>query len=219
MVLLEAKNIDKSYGNLQVLKNVSLQIKKGEFVAIMGPSGAGKSTLLHLLGMLDKADKGSIVISQTDINKLNANKQAAFRNKHIGFVFQSHHLLQEFTALENVCMPMWIAGMERAEAAKKAEEILAMVGLSHRIHHKPSALSGGEQQRVAIARAVAQAPEIIFADEPTGNLDTTTAEEINKLFLDLVAQNGLTLVVVTHNEQLADLADRTLYMRDGMMLP
>ncbi|HLU17530.1 MAG TPA: ABC transporter ATP-binding protein [Edaphocola sp.] len=219
MVLLEAKNIDKSYGNLQVLKNVSLQIKKGEFVAIMGPSGAGKSTLLHLLGMLDKADKGSIVISQTDINKLNANKQAAFRNKHIGFVFQSHHLLQEFTALENVCMPMWIAGMERAEAAKKAEEILAMVGLSHRIHHKPSALSGGEQQRVAIARAVAQAPEIIFADEPTGNLDTTTAEEINKLFLDLVAQNGLTLVVVTHNEQLADLADRTLHMRDGMMLP
>lgn len=219
MVLLEAKNIDKSYGNLQVLKNVSLQIKKGEFVAIMGPSGAGKSTLLHLLGMLDKADKGSIVISQTNINKLNANKQAAFRNKHIGFVFQSHHLLQEFTALENVCMPMWIAGMERAEAAKKAEEILAMVGLSHRIHHKPSALSGGEQQRVAIARAVAQAPEIIFADEPTGNLDTTTAEEINKLFLDLVAQNGLTLVVVTHNEQLADLADRTLHMRDGMMLP
>lgn len=219
MVLLEAKNIDKSYGNLQVLKNVSLQIKKGEFVAIMGPSGAGKSTLLHLLGMLDKADKGSIVISQTDINKLNANKQAAFRNKHIGFVFQSHHLLQEFTALENVCMPMWIAGMERAEAAKNAEEILAMVGLSHRIHHKPSALSGGEQQRVAIARAVAQAPEIIFADEPTGNLDTTTAEEINKLFLDLVAQNGLTLVVVTHNEQLADLADRTLHMRDGMMLP
>lgn len=219
MVLLEAKNIDKSYGNLQVLKNVSLQIKKGEFVAIMGPSGAGKSTLLHLLGMLDKADKGSIVISQTDINKLNANKQAAFRNKHIGFVFQSHHLLQEFTALENVCMPMWIAGMERAEAAKKAEEILAMVGLSHRIHHKPAALSGGEQQRVAIARAVAQAPEIIFADEPTGNLDTTTAEEINKLFLDLVAQNGLTLVVVTHNEQLADLADRTLHMRDGMMLP
>lgn len=219
MVLLEAKNIDKSYGNLQVLKNVSLQIKKGEFVAIMGPSGAGKSTLLHLLGMLDKADKGSIVISQTDINKLNANKQAAFRNKHIGFVFQSHHLLQEFTALENVCMPMWIAGMERAEAAKKAEEILAMVGLSHRIHHKPAALSGGEQQRVAIARAVAQAPEIIFADEPTGNLDTTTAEEINRLFLDLVAQNGLTLVVVTHNEQLADLADRTLHMRDGMMLP
>jgi|SRR5690606_3875211 len=219
MVLLEAKNIDKSYGNLQVLKNVSLRIKKGEFVAIMGPSGAGKSTLLHLLGMLDKADKGSIVISQTDINKLNANKQAAFRNKHIGFVFQSHHLLQEFTALENVCMPMWIAGMERAEAAKKAEEILAMVGLSHRIHHKPAALSGGEQQRVAIARAVAQAPEIIFADEPTGNLDTTTAEEINKLFLDLVAQNGLTLVVVTHNEQLADLADRTLHMRDGMMLP
>lgn len=217
-MLLEAKNIEKSYGNLKVLKQVSLSINKGDFIAIVGPSGAGKSTLLHLLGILDKADAGSINIHGQSVERLSGTKQAAFRNKHFGFVFQSHHLLAEFTALENVCMPLWIGGMAKSQAETKAKEILNIVGLGHRLEHKPSELSGGEQQRVAIARAVVQKPDIIFADEPTGNLDSNTAEDINKLFLDLVEQHQITLVIVTHNETLARLSHRTLHMKDGAII-
>jgi lipoprotein-releasing system ATP-binding protein len=216
--LLQAKNIEKSYGALKVLRDVSLTVEKGAFVAIVGPSGAGKSTLLHLLGILDTPDKGSITINGQQIEQLNSTKQAEFRNKHLGFVFQSHHLLPEFTALENVAMPLWIAGEEKAKAEKEASEILKIVGLGHRLQHKPTELSGGEQQRVAIARAVAQKPEVIFADEPTGNLDTETAKEINQLFLELVDKYQITLVIVTHNETLAGLAHRVLHMKDGQII-
>lgn len=216
--LLQAKNINKSYGALKVLSDVSLTIDKGTFIAIVGPSGAGKSTLLHLLGTLDKPDSGSITINGHQIEQLSSNKQAQFRNKHLGFVFQSHHLLPEFTALENVAMPLWISGMEKAKAEKEASEVLKIVGLSHRLKHKPTELSGGEQQRVAIARAVVRKPEVIFADEPTGNLDTETAKEINQLFLALVEQHNITLVIVTHNETLASLAHRVLHMKDGVIV-
>ncbi|RQO31773.1 lipoprotein-releasing system ATP-binding protein LolD [Taibaiella sp. KBW10] len=214
-MLLQATHLSKSYGNLQVLKNVSLQIDKGSFVAIVGPSGAGKSTLLQILGLLDSPNKGSVQILSTPLENLSSKKQAAFRNKNIGFVFQSHHLLPEFTALENVCMPLWIAGTDKETAQQEATKVLTQVGLAHRIDHKPSALSGGEQQRVAIARALVQKPVIIFADEPTGNLDTATADAVNKLFLELKEQYQLTFVVVTHNEQLAALANRVLSMKDG----
>ncbi len=213
--LLQAIDLEKAYGALKVLKGVSIEIEKGAFVAIVGPSGAVKSTLLHLLGSLDKADKGSLSINGQSIEKMSAAKQAAFRNKHIGFVFQSHHLLPEFTALENAAMPLWIGGMDKKKAEAEAAAVLKMVGLEHRMDHKPTALSGGEQQRVAIARAIIQKPEIIFADEPTGNLDTGTAAEINRIFLDLVQQHGITLVIVTHNEGLAEMAHRILMMRDG----
>lgn len=213
--LLQAKDLEKAYGALKVLKGVSIEIDKGAFVAIVGPSGAGKSTLLHLLGSLDKADKGSLSINGQSIEKMSAAKQAAFRNKHIGFVFQSHHLLPEFTALENAAMPLWIGGVDKKKAEAEAAGVLKMVGLEHRMDHKPTALSGGEQQRVAIARAIIQKPEIIFADEPTGNLDTGTAAEINRIFLDLVQQHGITLVIVTHNEALAEMAHRILVMKDG----
>ena len=217
-ILLQAERLEKTYGTLKVLKGVSLNIEKGDFVAIVGPSGAGKSTLLHLLGMLDKADAGSITIQGQNINKLGAVRQASFRNKHLGFVFQSHHLLPEFSALENVSMPLWIAGMDNKKALAQAKETLELVGLGHRLQHKPTELSGGEQQRVAIARAVVGKPDIIFADEPTGNLDSATAEDINQLFLDLVALHKITLVIVTHNEKLADLAHRTLHMKDGVIV-
>ncbi len=213
--LLQAIDLEKAYGALKVLKGVSIEIEKGAFVAIVGPSGAGKSTLLHLLGSLDKADKGSLSINGQSIEKMSAAKQAAFRNKHIGFVFQSHHLLPEFTALENAAMPLWIGGLDKKKAEAEAARVLKMVGLEHRMDHKPTALSGGEQQRVAIARAIIQKPEIIFADEPTGNLDTGTAAEINRIFLDLVQQHGITLVIVTHNEALAEMAHRILVMKDG----
>lgn len=217
-MLLQATHLSKSYGNLQVLKDVSLQIDKGSFVAIVGPSGAGKSTLLHILGLLDTPNKGSVQIMDTVLEQLSSKKQAAFRNKNIGFVFQSHHLLPEFTALENVAMPLWIAGQAKELAQKEAAEVLKKVGLAHRMDHKPAALSGGEQQRVAVARALVQKPLIIFADEPTGNLDTATAESINQLFLELVSQYQLTFVVVTHNEQLASLASRVLSMKDGKIV-
>lgn len=217
-ILLQAERLEKTYGTLKVLKGVSLNIEKGDFVAIVGPSGAGKSTLLHLLGMLDKADAGSIAIQGQNINKLSAVRQASFRNKHLGFVFQSHHLLPEFSALENVSMPLWIAGMDDKKALAQAKETLELVGLGHRLQHKPTELSGGEQQRVAIARAIVAKPDIIFADEPTGNLDSATAEDINQLFLDLVALHKITLVIVTHNEKLADLAHRTLHMKDGVIV-
>ncbi len=217
-MLLTAINLEKSYKDLTVLKNVSLSIRKGEFIAIVGPSGAGKSTLLHLLGILEKPDTGSISISGQDLTQMNSNKQAAFRNKHIGFVFQSHHLLPEFTALENVSIPLRIAGMDEKTAEQESEKVLTQLGLADRLQHKPSELSGGEQQRVAIARAIIQKPDIIFADEPTGNLDSQTADEINKIFIQLVEQFQITLIIVTHNEGLAQLAHRILHMKDGAIV-
>ena len=215
--MLSALNLSKKYGQLTVLRNVSLQIQKGEFVAIAGPSGAGKSTLLHLLGALDFPDTGQVQLMDNELFKLSRKKQAAFRNKNMGFVFQFHHLLPEFTALENVCMPLWIGETGKKEATAKAEEILNIVGLSHRLHHKPGELSGGEQQRVAIARAIVHRPAVIFADEPTGNLDTANAHAVHELFLQLRKQYNQTFVIVTHNEQLAAMADRTLLMRDGQI--
>jgi lipoprotein-releasing system ATP-binding protein len=215
--MLSALNLSKKYGRLTVLRNVSLQIQKGEFVAIAGPSGAGKSTLLHLLGALDFPDTGQVQLMDNELFKLSRKKQAAFRNRNMGFVFQFHHLLPEFTALENVCMPLWIAETGKKEATAKAEEILNIVGLSHRLHHKPGELSGGEQQRVAIARAIVHRPAVIFADEPTGNLDTANAHAVHELFLQLRQQYNQTFVIVTHNEQLAAMADRTLLMRDGQI--
>lgn len=213
--MLTAANLCKQYGQLKVLNQVSLHIDKGAFIAIAGPSGAGKSTLLHLLGTLDTPDEGKVELMGQDVFSLSRKKQAQFRNKHMGFVFQFHHLLPEFTALENVCMPLWIAKKSTAEAQKAATDILATVGLSHRLQHKPGQLSGGEQQRVAIARAIVHQPAILFADEPTGNLDTANAQAIHQLFLQLKTELNQTIVVVTHNEQLALLTDRTLFMKDG----
>jgi lipoprotein-releasing system ATP-binding protein len=213
--MLSAQNLSKKYGQLTVLSNVSLQIGKGEFVAIAGPSGAGKSTLLHLLGALDFPDTGQVKLMDNELFRLSRKKQAAFRNKHMGFVFQFHHLLPEFSALENVCMPLWIGDKPKAEATEAAKDMLKTVGLGHRMDHKPGELSGGEQQRVAIARAIVHRPSVIFADEPTGNLDTANAQAVHELFLELRALYNQTFVIVTHNEQLAAMADRTLLMKDG----
>lgn len=216
--VLKAENLQKSYGQLNVLNNVSISIRSGEFVSVTGHSGAGKSTLLHILGGLDKPDKGAVRLLDEDIFKLSARKQLRFRNEHIGFVFQFHHLLPEFTAIENVSMPLWIKGLHKNEAEKQALAVLDRVGLSHRAKHKPGALSGGEQQRVAIARALINQPDIIFADEPTGNLDSENASIIHQLFLDLQKELRLTFIVVTHNEELAALADRELKMKDGVFI-
>ena len=213
--MLIGKNIYKRYGSLEVLRGVDLEIKKGEVVAIVGPSGCGKSTLLHILGSLDKADRGEIVINNTDLSQLSGNKLAAFRNKHIGFVFQFHHLLPEFTALENVCIPGWLSGKGKAEVKSKAEGLLKMLGLSNRNENKPNQLSGGEQQRVAVARALINNPDIVFADEPSGNLDTANAQELHHLFFDLRKQFNQTFLIVTHNEELSQLSDRMLHMKDG----
>lgn len=213
--MLSAQNLSKRYGQLTVLNDVSLEIGQGEFVAIAGPSGAGKSTLLHLLGALDFPDTGKVKLMDQELFRLSRKKQAAFRNRQMGFVFQFHHLLPEFTALENVCMPLWIGNSEKTEAIKAATAILETVGLAHRINHKPGELSGGEQQRVAIARAIVHKPSVIFADEPTGNLDTANAQSVHELFLELRALYNQTFVIVTHNEQLAAMADRTLMMKDG----
>lgn len=213
--MLTAENLSKKYGLLTVLQSVSLSIQQGEFVAIAGPSGAGKSTLLHLLGSLDMPDTGSIRLLDNEILKMPKRKQAAFRNKNMGFVFQFHHLLPEFNALENVSMPLWIAGVKKKEAAEQAKAVLEIVGLSHRLQHKPGELSGGEQQRVAIARAIIHRPAVIFADEPTGNLDTANAESVHQLFFKLREEYNQTFVIVTHNTHLAAMADRTLMMKDG----
>ena len=213
--MLTGKNIYKRYGALEVLRGVNLEITKGEVVAIVGPSGCGKSTLLHILGSLDKADMGEIVINNTGLSLLSGNKLAAFRNKHIGFVFQFHHLLPEFTALENVCIPGWLAGRNRNEVREKAEGLLKLLGLIDRNENKPNQLSGGEQQRVAVARALINNPDIVFADEPTGNLDSANAQELHQLFFDLRKQFNQTFLIVTHNEELSQLSDRVLHMKDG----
>ncbi len=216
--MITGKNIHKRYGTVEVLRGVDLSISKGEVVSIVGPSGSGKSTLLHILGTLDKADMGSVSMNNTDVHSLSGNRLAAFRNKHIGFVFQFHHLLPEFTALENVCIPGWLAGRKKNEVRDEAEKLLTMLGLSQRMDNKPNQLSGGEQQRVAVARALINKPDIIFADEPTGNLDTANAKELHHLFFDLRKQFNQTFLIVTHNEELALLSDRTLHMKDGKIV-
>jgi lipoprotein-releasing system ATP-binding protein len=215
MAILSAKNIHKKYGPVEVLKGVDLDVQKGEIVSIVGSSGAGKSTLLHIVGTLDKADAGQIFWNNENITFLQGKRLANFRNQHIGFVFQFHHLLPEFTALENVCIPGWLSGRGKTKVKERAEELLSLLGLSHRLHNKPSAMSGGEQQRVAVARALINNPDIVFADEPTGNLDSANAKELHQLFFDLRRQFNQTFLIVTHNEELAHLSDRMLVMKDG----
>lgn len=214
-MILEANNIHKRYGNLEVLKGVSLQVRKGEIVSLVGPSGAGKSTLLHIVGTLDKPDKGEVRIEGKEVFKQSEKSLAAFRNKSIGFIFQFHHLLPEFTAIENVCIPGFIHGTGKREAEARAKELLSMLNLSHRFEHKPTELSGGEQQRVAVARALMNNPAIIMADEPSGNLDTNNARDLHKLFFELRDKLNQTFIIVTHNEELANMADRKVNMKDG----
>ena len=215
--MIEVRNIRKSFGSLEVLKGIDLEIERGKVVSIVGASGAGKTTLLQIMGTLDKADSGSVIIDGVDVMKLSDAKRSAFRNKHMGFVFQFHQLLPEFTALENVMMPALIGGTSRSEAKKRAEELLAFMGLSERASHKPNELSGGEKQRVAVARALVNKPDVVFADEPSGSLDTQNKQELHRLFFDLRDRMGQTFVIVTHDEQLADLADRKICMRDGLI--
>lgn len=215
--MLQATGLQKSYGKLKVLNGVDISIQKGEMVAITGPSGAGKSTLLQILGTLDLPDTGNFTLDNVNVTELGAKKLAAFRNKNIGFVFQFHNLLPEFTALENICIPAFIAGTDEKLAKKNAEELLKLLGIAERANHKPSELSGGEQQRVAVARALMNNPKIIFADEPSGNLDSKNAEELHQLFVKLKTERQQTFVIVTHNEQLAGMADRWLTMKDGQL--
>lgn len=217
--MLSAKNIHKRYGTVDVLKGVDMTVGQGEVVSIVGPSGSGKSTLLHILGTLDKPDAGDVFLQSQNLTRLQGNALASFRNRHIGFVFQFHHLLPEFTAVENVCIPGWLAGKGKSEVKARAVELLTILGLSHRLDNKPTQLSGGEQQRVAVARALINKPAIVFADEPTGNLDTANAEELHGLFFDLRKQFQQTFLIVTHNEELAQLSDRVLQMKDGKFLP
>jgi lipoprotein-releasing system ATP-binding protein len=216
--MITGKNIHKRYDSVEVLKGVDIEIKKGEVASIVGPSGSGKSTLLHILGTLDRADKGTVSMNGTLVTALTGKKMAMFRNKHIGFVFQFHHLLPEFTALENVCIPGWLAGRKKNEVKNEATELLKMLGLSHRLENKPNQLSGGEQQRVAVARALINKPDIVFADEPTGNLDSANAQELHKLFFDLRDRFNQTFLIVTHNEELAQQSDRVLHMKDGKIV-
>ncbi|HRE37058.1 MAG TPA: ABC transporter ATP-binding protein [Chitinophagaceae bacterium] len=216
--MITGKNIYKRFGTVEVLKGVDVNVSKGEVVSIVGPSGSGKSTLLHILGTLDKADQGSVSMNNTNLSSLSGNKLADFRNKHIGFVFQFHHLLPEFTALENVCIPGWLAGKKKKEVEERAKELLNLLGLSHRMQNKPGEMSGGEQQRVAVARALINKPDIVFADEPTGNLDSANARELHQLFFDLREKFSQTFLIVTHNEELARLSDRILYMKDGKIV-
>lgn len=216
--MLTAKNISKSYGSLEVLKSVDINIDKAEIVSIVGSSGAGKSTLLHILGTLDKPDAGEVFLHEQQIEKLTGNALAKFRNKHIGFIFQFHHLLPEFSALENVCIPGWIAKRKRTEVEKDAKEILELLGLSKRINHKPHELSGGEQQRVAVARALINKPDIIMADEPTGNLDSANGRDLHELFMQLRDTYQQTFLIVTHNEELAKMSDRIIHMKDGKII-
>lgn len=216
--MIQVRNIHKSFGNLQVLKGIDLDIGDGEIVSIVGPSGAGKTTLLQIMGTLDGADSGQVIIDNVDIAKLNQKKQASFRNQHLGFVFQFHQLLPEFNALENIMIPAFIGGVGRKEAQKRAEELLEFMKLSERATHKPNELSGGEKQRVAVARALVNKPQTILADEPSGSLDTQNKEELHRLFFDLREQFGQTFVIVTHDELLATQTDRTIHMKDGMIV-
>ncbi len=216
--MLTAKNIQKYYGDLWVLKGVDMHIAKGEIASIVGPSGSGKSTLLHILGTLDKPAQGTVQINGQAVKFNNDQQLAAFRNRHIGFVFQFHHLLPEFNALENVCIPGWIAGRRKKEVQKRGEELLQLLGLGSRLSNKPQQLSGGEQQRVAVARSLINNPDIVFADEPTGNLDSANAKELHQLFFDLRKQFNQTFLIVTHNEELAAMSDRTLHMMDGRIV-
>jgi len=217
-MIIEAKGIEKSFGTLKVLKGVDFQVDRGEVVAIMGASGAGKSTLLQILGTLSTPDAGTLTVDGTDVLHLGSRELSSFRNRRIGFVFQAHHLLPEFDALENVTIPALIGGVPVREAREKARRLLGEVGLSERLTHKPSELSGGEQQRVAIARALINDPAILFADEPSGNLDSRTKDEIHRLFFDLRDRLGQTVVIVTHDPSLAELCDRTLVMKDGQFI-
>jgi lipoprotein-releasing system ATP-binding protein len=216
--MLEAKRIEKFYGKLQVLKGVDLKISKGEIVSIVGSSGAGKSTLLHILGTLDTPNKGQVFLKGERIDMLKGNALAKFRNKNIGFIFQFHHLLPEFSALENVCIPGWIAGKKKKEVTQKATELLKTLGLGDRLENKPHQLSGGEQQRVAVARALINDPAIVMADEPTGNLDSANGRELHKLFIELRDKFQQTFLIVTHNEELAAMSDRVVHMRDGLIV-
>ena len=213
--MLSAKGIYKSYGKLQILKGVSLEVNTGEIVGIVGASGAGKSTLLHIMGSLASPDSGSVEINGTELSKLSTKKLSDFRNKNIGFIFQFHHLLPEFTALENVCMPAFIAKRSKKDSESRARELLKLLNLSHRTDHKPAELSGGEQQRVAVARALINNPAVVLADEPSGNLDSDNARALNQIFVELRDKLNQTFVIVTHNEELAGISDRIVHMKDG----
>ena len=216
--MINIQGITKSFGNLQVLKGIDLHIGKGEIVSIVGPSGAGKTTLLQIIGTLDRPDSGSVTVDGINVSGLSTNKLSDFRNRHIGFVFQFHQLLPEFTALENVMMPAFIGGAGRREARTRAEELLRYMGLEDRAGHKPAELSGGEKQRVAVARALVNRPKVVFADEPSGSLDTKNKEELHRLFFDLRDSMGQTFVIVTHDESLASMTDRTIHIQDGLII-
>ena len=216
--MLTAKGITKSYGHLQILKGVDLHVDKGEIVSIIGASGAGKSTLLHILGTLDKPDSGDVILKDTQVNRLSQQAVSAFRNKNIGFVFQFHHLLPEFTALENICIPAFIANTSKKVAEQRAKELLDLFGLTERMHHKPGALSGGEQQRVAVARALINDPAIVLADEPSGNLDSENAAALHQFFIQLRDNFNQTFIIVTHNADLAKISNRVVTMKDGQII-
>lgn len=216
--MIQLKNITKSFGSLQVLRGIDLSVEEGQVVSIVGPSGAGKTTLLQIMGTLDKADGGQVIINGQDISALNQKKLSRFRNKHLGFVFQFHQLLPEFTALENIMIPAFIGGADKKEAEERARELLQFMGLADRATHKPNELSGGEKQRVAVARALVNHPDVIMADEPSGSLDSQNKEDLHKLFFDLRDKYGQTFVIVTHDESLATLTDRTIHMKDGIII-
>lgn len=216
--MIKAINIQKSYSDLRVLKGVNLEVKEGEVISIVGASGAGKTTLLQILGTLDETDSGELSINQQEVCKLKDKELSSFRNQTIGFVFQFHNLLAEFTALENICLPAFIAGTSKKQAEKRAKELLELLNLSNRINHKPNELSGGEQQRIAVARALINSPAVVLADEPSGNLDSQNADELHKLFFQLNKELGQTFIIVTHNQKLADMAHRKLVMKDGVIV-